>query len=206
MFRHSYFFSHIINLKISLLCLLCVVWVGEEGMEIKRQITGMMRLLSDKSGRVYQRVTTEQDSTTEEPQRRHLSWPQEPAPLPGNHQGDSWNSAGEPGPSPSSVVINPPNSPGCGQQGTGSNATRPKETKEPNKVHESHGRTELRRKMLISWWFCKTEMCCWRCLQYLSVYDNKLCLWVGKKSKGMEICSSRTGRWMESDVSPRILF
>uniref|UniRef100_A0A3B4AUV4 Uncharacterized protein n=1 Tax=Periophthalmus magnuspinnatus TaxID=409849 RepID=A0A3B4AUV4_9GOBI len=31
-------------------------WVGEEGMEIKRQITGMMKILSDRSGRGYQRV------------------------------------------------------------------------------------------------------------------------------------------------------
>lgn len=146
-----------------------VVWVGEEGMEIKRQITGMMRLLSDKSGRVYQRVTTEQDSTTKEPQGRQLSWPQEPAPLPGDHQGNSWNSAGDPEPSPSSVTINPPNGPGCGHQGTGS-----KETKEPNKVHESHGRTELRKRNLISWWFCNRDKCVVEIVvQCLSVYDNK---------------------------------
>ncbi|XP_055078432.1 BEN domain-containing protein 7 [Periophthalmus magnuspinnatus] len=31
-------------------------WVGEEGMEIKRQITGMMKILSDRSGRGYQRA------------------------------------------------------------------------------------------------------------------------------------------------------
>lgn len=147
--RYSYIFLHVLNIKISLLCL-CVVWVGEEGMEIKRQITGMMRLLSDKSGRVYQRITTEQDSTTKEPQGRHLSWPQEPAPLPGGHQGNSWKSAGDPGPSPSSVTIDAPNGPLCGQQVTGSKATRPKEAKEPNQVHESHGRTELRRKNLFS--------------------------------------------------------
>lgn len=130
MFHHkdSYIFSRISNIKISLLCL-CVVWVGEEGTEIKRQITGMMRLLSDKSGKVYQRVTTEQDSTKKESQGRHLSWPQEPAPLPGDHQGHSWNSAGDPGPSPLS-------------------ASRPKETIGPNKVHESYGRTKLRRRNL----------------------------------------------------------
>ncbi|CAG11362.1 unnamed protein product, partial [Tetraodon nigroviridis] len=114
------------------------VWVGEEGMEIKRQITGMMRLLSDKSGKVYQRVTTEQDGTSKEPQGRHLSWPQEPAPSPGDHPGHSWNSAGDPGPSPLSVPINPANGPGCGQRGTGSKAPRPKETEGPNKLHESY--------------------------------------------------------------------
>uniref|UniRef100_H3C469 Si:ch211-220f12.4 n=1 Tax=Tetraodon nigroviridis TaxID=99883 RepID=H3C469_TETNG len=115
-----------------------IVWVGEEGMEIKRQITGMMRLLSDKSGKVYQRVTTEQDGTSKEPQGRHLSWPQEPAPSPGDHPGHSWNSAGDPGPSPLSVPINPANGPGCGQRGTGSKAPRPKETEGPNKLHESY--------------------------------------------------------------------
>ncbi|KAM8861508.1 BEN domain-containing protein 7 isoform 1-T1 [Synchiropus picturatus] len=35
------------------------VWLGEDGMEIKKQITGMMRLLTDKTGRVYQRVEVE---------------------------------------------------------------------------------------------------------------------------------------------------
>ncbi|TNN00839.1 hypothetical protein fugu_012085 [Takifugu bimaculatus] len=115
------------------------VWVGEEGMEIKRQITGMMRLLSDKSGRVYQRTATEQDSTTKEPLGRHLSWPQQPAPLPGDQQCNSWSAAGNPGPSPSSISINSPNSPGCGQQGTCSKATRINITNDLNKVHESKG-------------------------------------------------------------------
>ncbi|KAG5830552.1 hypothetical protein ANANG_G00311920 [Anguilla anguilla] len=31
-------------------------WLGDEGVEIKRQITGMMRLLNDKAGRMYQRA------------------------------------------------------------------------------------------------------------------------------------------------------
>lgn len=150
--RNSYIFSQILKIKINLISLfVCVVWVGEEGTEIKRQITGMMRLLGDKSGRVYQRVTTEQHSTTKEAQGRHPSWLLEPAPLPGDHQGNSWNPAGDPGPSPSSVTINPPNGPGCGQQDTGSKTTRSKGSKEPNKVQESHGRTELRRRNLIFW-------------------------------------------------------
>ncbi|XP_028813759.1 BEN domain-containing protein 7 isoform X2 [Denticeps clupeoides] len=42
-------------------------WLGDDGMEIKRQITGMMRLLSDKSGRVYHRVPREGDGLREEP-------------------------------------------------------------------------------------------------------------------------------------------
>ncbi|XP_054632222.1 BEN domain-containing protein 7 isoform X2 [Dunckerocampus dactyliophorus] len=38
------------------------VWPGDDSMEIKKQITGMMRLLADKTSRVYQRVEKEQDS------------------------------------------------------------------------------------------------------------------------------------------------
>ncbi|KAI5098025.1 BEN domain-containing protein 7 isoform X2 [Silurus meridionalis] len=48
-------------------------WLGEEGMEIKKQITGMMRLLSDKAGRVYQRVGREGETLKEEPQEDGLS-------------------------------------------------------------------------------------------------------------------------------------
>uniref|UniRef100_A0A3B4UTK6 Si:ch211-220f12.4 n=1 Tax=Seriola dumerili TaxID=41447 RepID=A0A3B4UTK6_SERDU len=91
-------------------------WLGDEGMEIKRQITGMMRLLSDKTSRVYQRVGTEQDTLTKEPQERHLAWVHQPVPLSlvsEDHQSNSWNSAGDPGPSPSSVSTPIPNGPGC---------------------------------------------------------------------------------------------
>lgn len=164
-----YFFTYT-NYKNLTPVFVWVVWVGEEGMEIKRQITGMMRLLSDKSGKVYQRVTTEQDGTSKEPQGRHLSWPQEPAPSPGDHPGHSWNSAGDPGPSPLSVPINPANGPGCGQRGTGSKAPRPKETEGPNKLHESYGRTTLSRRNLISWYFCRKETGCWHwCAIFVSV-------------------------------------
>lgn len=121
-----------------------VVWVGDEGMEIKRQITGMMRLLSDKTGRVYQRAGTEQDNLTKEPQDRHLSWVHQPAPLSlvsEDHQSNSWNSAGDPGPSPSSVSHPIPNGPGCGQYSTRSKAMRIlNNTKDPIKVNEANGR------------------------------------------------------------------
>ncbi|XP_039989777.1 BEN domain-containing protein 7 [Xiphias gladius] len=103
------------------------VWLGDEGMEIKRQITGMMRLLSDKTSRVYQRVGTEQDSLTKEPQDRRLAWLHQPAPLSlvsEDHQSNSWNSAGDPGPSPSSISTPIPNGPGCGQYSTRSKALR----------------------------------------------------------------------------------
>ncbi|XP_076849318.1 BEN domain-containing protein 7 isoform X2 [Brachyhypopomus gauderio] len=49
-------------------------WLGEEGMEIKRQITGMMQLLSDKAGRVYQRATREGHALKQEPQEEALGW------------------------------------------------------------------------------------------------------------------------------------
>lgn len=51
-----------------------LAWLGEEGVEIKKQITGMMRLLSDKAGRVYQRVGREGETLKEEPQEEDLSW------------------------------------------------------------------------------------------------------------------------------------
>nr|XP_046251379.1 BEN domain-containing protein 7 isoform X2 [Scatophagus argus] len=103
------------------------VWVGDDGMEIKRQITGMMRLLSDKTSRVYQRVGTEQDSLTKEPADRHLTWVHEPAPLSvvsEDHQSNSWNSAEDPGPSPSSISTPIPKGTGCGQYSTRSKAIR----------------------------------------------------------------------------------
>uniref|UniRef100_A0A3B5AWQ3 Si:ch211-220f12.4 n=1 Tax=Stegastes partitus TaxID=144197 RepID=A0A3B5AWQ3_9TELE len=91
------------------------LWLGDEGMEIKRQITGMMRLLSDKTGRVYQRVGAEQDGLTKEPQDRHQNWAHQPGLLSlasEDHQSNSWNSAGDPGPSPSSISTSVPNGPG----------------------------------------------------------------------------------------------
>ncbi|XP_029289937.1 BEN domain-containing protein 7 isoform X3 [Cottoperca gobio] len=103
------------------------VWLRDEGVEIKRQITGMMRLLSDKTGRVYQRVVTEQDSLSKEPQDRHLTWVHQPAPsslVSEEHQSNSWNSAGDPGPSPSSISTSIVNGPGCGQYSTRSKALR----------------------------------------------------------------------------------
>lgn len=96
-------------------------------MEIKRQITGMMRLLSDKTGRVYQRAGAEQDSLTKDPQERHPTWEQQPAPLSlvsEDHQSNSWSPAGEPGPSPSSISTPIPNGPVCGQYSTRSKAMR----------------------------------------------------------------------------------
>ncbi|XP_059191703.1 BEN domain-containing protein 7 [Centropristis striata] len=118
------------------------VWLGDESVEIKRQITGMMRLLSDKTGRVYQRVAAEQDSLTKEPQDRHLTWVHQPAPssfVSEEHQGSSWNSAGDPGPSPSSISTPIRTSPGCGQYSTRSKALRIlNSSKEVIKVNEAN--------------------------------------------------------------------
>uniref|UniRef100_A0A3P8S3Y2 BEN domain containing 7 n=1 Tax=Amphiprion percula TaxID=161767 RepID=A0A3P8S3Y2_AMPPE len=118
------------------------VWLGDEGMEIKKQITGMMRLLSDKTGRVYQRVAAEQDGSTKEPQDRHLNWAHQPglsSVMSEDHQSNSWNSAGEPGPSPPPVSTSIPNGPGCGQYSTRSRALRIlNNTKDLIKVNEAN--------------------------------------------------------------------
>ncbi|XP_071755940.1 BEN domain-containing protein 7 [Centroberyx gerrardi] len=102
-------------------------WLGDEGMEIKRQITGMMRLLSDKAGRVYQRVGAERDGLKKEPQDEHLGWAHQPAAMSlasEDQQSNSWNSTGDPGPSPSSISTPVPNGPGCSQYSTRSKALR----------------------------------------------------------------------------------
>lgn len=110
-------------------------------MEIKRQITGMMRLLSDKTGRVYHRVVREQDSLTKDPQERHQTWVHQPAIsslVSEDHQSNRWISAGDPGPAPISTPI--PNGPSCGQYGTRSKALKVlNNTKDPNKVNEANG-------------------------------------------------------------------
>ncbi|RXM96391.1 BEN domain-containing protein 7 [Acipenser ruthenus] len=48
------------------------VWLGDKDVEIKNQITGMMRLLNDKAGRVYQRVGKEGENLKQEPQEVDL--------------------------------------------------------------------------------------------------------------------------------------
>lgn len=45
-------------------------------MEIKKQITGMRRLLNDSTGRIYQRVGKEGEKLKEEPQDLDSVWPQ----------------------------------------------------------------------------------------------------------------------------------
>ncbi|KAF4101184.1 BEN domain-containing protein 7 isoform X2 [Onychostoma macrolepis] len=67
------------------------VWLGDEGMEIKKQITGMMRLLSDKTGRVYQRVGREGETLKQEPQEEALSPPVAQSPAP-EHPQYGWSS------------------------------------------------------------------------------------------------------------------
>ncbi|XP_029992414.1 BEN domain-containing protein 7 [Sphaeramia orbicularis] len=117
------------------------VWLGDEGMEIKRQITGMMRLLSDKTGRVYQRVGAERDNLTKEPQDVHQTWVQQPTPLlhsSNDHQSNSWNSTEDHGSSPSPLA---PVSNGldCGQYSTRSKALRIlNSTKDLIKVNEAN--------------------------------------------------------------------
>ncbi|XP_028620712.1 BEN domain-containing protein 7 isoform X1 [Grammomys surdaster] len=52
------------------------IFLGDESMEIKKQITGMRRLLNDSAGRIYQRVGKEGEKLKEEPQDVDLVWPQ----------------------------------------------------------------------------------------------------------------------------------
>ncbi|XP_074534098.1 BEN domain-containing protein 7 [Halichoeres trimaculatus] len=97
------------------------VWVGDEGMEIKKQITGMMRLLSDKTSRVYQRVGTEQESLAKDPQDKPLTWVQKPVHLSEEQQSNSWSSEG---PSPLAISTPIPNGPGSAQYSTRSKAMK----------------------------------------------------------------------------------
>lgn len=115
-------------------------------MEIKRQITGMMRLLSDKSSRAYQRVGTEPDSLTKEPQDRHVTWTQQPtSQLVGleEHQSNSWNPAGDLGCSSSTVSTPVHNGPGSNQYNTSSRASTAfsKNTTDPVEETETSGKT-----------------------------------------------------------------
>ncbi|KAG7522291.1 hypothetical protein JOB18_018230 [Solea senegalensis] len=104
-----------------------VVWLGDEGVEIKRQITGMMRLLRDKSSRVYQRAGAEQDGGTKEPQDGCRESEHQSAPLflgSEDHQSNSWDCAGDLGASPSSASTTTPKGPVCDQYSTHSKALR----------------------------------------------------------------------------------
>ncbi|XP_037538753.1 BEN domain-containing protein 7 [Nematolebias whitei] len=103
---------------------------GDESMEIKRQITGMMRLLSDRSGRVYQRVGSEQNTSTKE-SKDNLTCTPVPSPVSEDPRCNNWSSAGDPDLSSSSTST--PIDPFFGQYGTRSRALRiHKSKKEPN--------------------------------------------------------------------------
>ncbi|KAM9634252.1 BEN domain-containing protein 7 isoform 2-T2 [Morphnus guianensis] len=52
------------------------VFLGDESREIKKQVTGMRRLLNDSTGRIYQRVGKEGEKLKEEPQDLDLAWAQ----------------------------------------------------------------------------------------------------------------------------------
>ncbi|KAM9753753.1 BEN domain-containing protein 7 [Menidia menidia] len=118
------------------------VWPGDKGMEIKRQITGMMRLLNDKSGRVYQRVGTEQESSTSEPQERHQSQIQQfptVSLVSEDHQSTNWSSTEDPEPSSLSTSTPVPNGPSCGQHSTCSVPLRiPNSAKDSPKATEAN--------------------------------------------------------------------
>ncbi|XP_052013048.1 BEN domain-containing protein 7 isoform X2 [Apodemus sylvaticus] len=52
------------------------IFLGDESMEIKKQITGMRRLLNDSAGRIYQRVGKEGEKLKEEPLDVDVARPQ----------------------------------------------------------------------------------------------------------------------------------
>ncbi|XP_013884352.1 BEN domain-containing protein 7 isoform X2 [Austrofundulus limnaeus] len=89
----------------------------------------MMRLLSDRSARVYQRVGSEQSSSTKEP-KDNLNHTQTRVPSPASEdlQSNNWSSAGDPDPSSSSTST-------LGQYSTRSRTLRIlNSSKEPNDV------------------------------------------------------------------------
>ncbi|XP_023201072.1 BEN domain-containing protein 7 [Xiphophorus maculatus] len=103
------------------------VWMGEESMEIKKQITGMMRLLGDKTGRVYQRLGVEQNRSTKEPQDSQLNCMHTPPILPvvsEDNQYQSWSSPGDPELPPSSESTSISNGQACSQYSTRSRELR----------------------------------------------------------------------------------
>ncbi|XP_030071936.1 BEN domain-containing protein 7 isoform X3 [Microcaecilia unicolor] len=73
-------------------------FVGDEGLEIRKQITGMRRLLNDSTGRTYQRIGKEGEKLKEEPQELEMAWgtqspPSPPRPRDNLHpsRSTSWN-------------------------------------------------------------------------------------------------------------------
>ncbi|XP_031420366.1 BEN domain-containing protein 7 isoform X2 [Clupea harengus] len=77
-------------------------WLEDEGKEIKRQITGMMRVLNDKAGRVYQRVGREGENLKQEPQDELLSWASTADLEPEVPQHSSWTCSPQPSNHPTS--------------------------------------------------------------------------------------------------------
>lgn len=102
-------------------------WMRDESMEIKKQTTGMMRLLSAKTGRAYQRLGAEQNSSTKEPQDGQINCMHTPpvlSPVSEDCQCQSWSSPGDPEPPASPASTSIPNGQACGQCSTQSRVLR----------------------------------------------------------------------------------
>ncbi|XP_016523596.1 BEN domain-containing protein 7 isoform X2 [Poecilia formosa] len=119
------------------------VWMGDGSMEIKKQITGMMRLLGDKTGRGYQRLGVEQNSSTKEPQESQLNCMHSPPVLPVVSEDQSWSSPGDPEPPPSSKSTSLPNGQACSQYSTRSRGLRTVSTTK-DLIKPSETKDELR--------------------------------------------------------------
>lgn len=104
----------------------------------------MMRILRDKTGRVYKRVGADRDSTTNDSQDKHLSWVQQPpvpSVVPDDRQGNSWVWTGHSEPSVLSPPVPVPNGPHCGQYSTRYRSLRiVNKTKDLSKTNEQNGK------------------------------------------------------------------
>uniref|UniRef100_A0A3Q2E314 BEN domain containing 7 n=1 Tax=Cyprinodon variegatus TaxID=28743 RepID=A0A3Q2E314_CYPVA len=97
---------------------LYVVWMGDESMGIKKQITGMMRLLGDKTGSFPLRSEAEHNGSTKDGKVTCRHTPSILSFVSDGRQSQSWNSVGGTEPPPSSTSTSLANGPGCGQQST----------------------------------------------------------------------------------------
>ncbi|XP_038155949.1 BEN domain-containing protein 7 [Cyprinodon tularosa] len=94
------------------------IWMGDESMGIKKQITGMMRLLGDKTGSFPLCSEAEHNGSTKDGKVTCRHTPSILSFVSDGRQSQSWNSVGGTEPPPSSTSTSLANGPGCGQQST----------------------------------------------------------------------------------------
>lgn len=92
--------------------------MGDASVGIKKQITGMMRLLGDKTGSFPLRSEAEHNGSTKDGKVTCRHTPSILSFVSDGRQSQSWNSVGGTEPPPSSTSTSLANGPGCGQQST----------------------------------------------------------------------------------------